>query len=221
MGRAVSAGAVAAGLVLVSALTVACQPQGTARSDAAARSADGSSASSSPSATANAGATAAPSAAAGAAGAAADGPPYCGASRYVEEITVQRWSNGDFRVSLRPTSDARHANDRNEATAVMWQAIRRCLTPSAGFTGLDGPVGGSLQDQLRCHEYLALVPASGGQGYATGETFDVESWRPEAGRSRWFSTKCGNTLGTDPSGTSRTFRPDGVQPQQTVTGEHE
>jgi hypothetical protein len=205
--------------VLVSAVTVACQAESTAPSDAAVRSADGSGASSSSSAAA--GAAAVPSATAGLAGVATDGPPFCGASQYVEEITVQRWSNGDFRVSLRPTSDARHASDRNEATAVMWQAIRRCLTPSAGFTGLDGPVGDSLQDQLRCHEYLALVPASGGQGYATGETFDVESWRPKAGQSRWFSTKCGNSLGTDPSGTSRTFRPDGVQPQQTVTGEHE
>ncbi|MDT3439728.1 MULTISPECIES: DUF2599 domain-containing protein [unclassified Pseudofrankia] len=216
MGKAVSAGVVAAGLVLASAVTVACQSQGAARSTAAPRSAaDGAGASSSPSAAAVPSATASP------AGAAAAGPPYCGASQYVEEITVQRWSNGDFRVSLRPTGDARHASDRNEATTVMWQAIRRCLTPSAGFTGLDGPVSDSLQDQLRCHEYLALVPASGGQGYATGETFDVESWRPKAGQSRWFSTKCGNTLGTDPSGTSRTFRPDGVQPQQTVTGEHE
>ncbi|WP_238428546.1 hypothetical protein [Frankia nepalensis] len=135
---------------------------------------------------------------------------------------MQRWPSGDFRVSLRPTDDARHTRDRDDATDVMWQAIRRCLTPSAGFTGLDGPVGESLRDQLRCHEAYALVPALGSaERYATGETFDVESWRPTPGRSRWYSTKCGNTLGTAPSGQSQTFRPDGVQPGQTVTGEHE
>ncbi len=153
----------------------------------------------------------------------ADGAPYCGASQYVAEITVEKWSNGDFRVSLWPTAEGRHASDRDAATNVMWQAIRRCLTPSAGFSGLDGPVGASLQDQLRCHESLALVPAlGGGKGYATGDTFDIESWRPTAGPTHWFSTKCGNTLGTDPTGPPvRTYRPDGVKPQYTASGEHQ
>jgi hypothetical protein len=154
---------------------------------------------------------------------AANGAPYCGASEYVEEITVEKWANGDFRVSLRPSSAGRHADDRDAATTVMWQAITRCLTPSAGFATLTGPVGASLRDQLACHEFLALVPSlSGGTGYATGDTYDLESWRPTAGESHWFSSRCGNRLGTDPSGAPiRIYRPDGVKPQHTSGGEHE
>lgn len=221
MGKAVAVGAVAMGLVVTSAVTVACEAESTGRSAAATPSDGKPSTTASRSATATPAGAARPSAPANPAAVPVDGPPFCGASRYVQEITVQQWPNGDFRVSLRPTDDARHAHDRDDAAAVMWRAIRRCLPPSAGFTGLDGPVGASLQDQLHCHEYLALVPGRGSERYATGDTFDIESWRPEAGRSRWFSTKCGNTLGTDPSGTSRTFRPDGVDPRRTVTGEHE
>jgi hypothetical protein len=146
-------------------------------------------------------------------------PPYCGSSRYVEEITVQQWADGRFRVSLWPTPEARRAADRDGVSADMWQALRRCLQ---GFAGLDGALGGSLQDQLRCHVHLALVPALEGDGrYATGETFDLESWRPTPGRRKWISTRCGNTLGTDPaSRPARTYRPDGVQPEHTFSGEH-
>lgn len=201
-----------AAVVLAVVIAPACGPVTSTESTAAERS---DSASSAPSAT--------PVASPGAAVVGTAAAPYCGASQYVDEITVEKWANGDFRISLRPTSAGRHASDRDAATNVMWQAIRRCLTPSAGFTNLDGAVGASLQDQLRCHESLALVPAlNGGKGYATGDTFDIESWRPTAGEGHWFSTKCGNTLGTDPAGAPvRTYRPDGVKPQYTAGGEHE
>lgn len=144
-----------------------------------------------------------------------EGTPYCGPSRYVEEITVQRWADGRFRISVRPTPEARDAKDREAATAEIWQAVRRCVTE-----GLDGEVGESLHDQLRCHEYLAWVPGDGEGQYATGETYDLESWRPKAGRGKWISTRCGNTLGTDPTSPPvETYRPDGVPPQHTVSGE--
>jgi hypothetical protein len=209
-GKVFSARLLAA-VTLAVVIAPACGPATSTESTAAGRS-------DSPSPTPFATPVPSPRAAVGAATA-----PYCGASQYVEEITVEKWSNGDFRISLRPTSDGRHASDRDAAANVMWQAIRRCLTPSAGFTDLDGAVGASLRDQLRCHESLALVPAlGGGKGYATGDTFDIESWRPTAGEAHWFSTKCGNTLGTDPAGAPvQTYRPDGVKPQHTAGGEHE
>ncbi|MEX5633457.1 DUF2599 domain-containing protein [Parafrankia sp. FMc2] len=146
---------------------------------------------------------------------AAPGAPFCGASRYIEEITVQEWAGGDFRISVWPKDEARHADDRDAASAEIWAAVRTCVgTP-------DQAVAESLQDQLRCHEFLALVPGSGSEEYATGDTFDVESWRPTPGRRRWFSTRCGNTLGTDPtSAPVRTYRPDGVPPRSAPTGEH-
>jgi hypothetical protein len=142
------------------------------------------------------------------------GPPYCGASRYVEEVTVERWAGGYFRVSLRPTSSGRHAADLDGATDVMWNALRRCVR------GFDARVGDSLHDQLRCHEHLALIVASGGEGYATGPTFDLESWRPRLKESQWISTRCGNTLGTDPTTPPGPFyRPDGVPPRYSGSGE--
>jgi hypothetical protein len=145
--------------------------------------------------------------------------PSCGSSRYVEEIAVQQWADGRFRVSLWPTPEARRPGNGDEVTAGMWQAVRRCLR---GFAGFDGEVGASLEDQLHCHVYLALVPALDGEGrYATGETFDLENWRPTPGRRRWVSTRCGNTLGADPASPPvRTYRPDGVQPEHTFSGEH-
>ncbi|MBE3203367.1 DUF2599 domain-containing protein [Parafrankia sp. CH37] len=158
-------------------------------------------------------ATSAPATRPDAAGAGA--APYCGASRYAEEITVQRWAGGDFRISLWPTDAARHADDRDGAVSEMWAAINRCVGT------LDSAVTESLQDQLRCHEFLALVPGSGEERYATGTTFDIESWRPTPGRRRWISTRCGNTLGTDPTTTPmKTYRPDGVPPRSQPTGEH-
>ncbi|CAI7981150.1 MULTISPECIES: DUF2599 domain-containing protein [unclassified Parafrankia] len=170
-------------------------------------------------------ATAAPSLAAVAPGSAGDdggagtrpapGAPYCGSSRYVEEITLQRWAGGDFRISVWPTEEARHADDRDAASAEIWQAVQGCVG------GVDPAVAESLQDQLRCHESLALVPGRGGEEYATGDSFDVESWRPTPGRRRWISTRCGNNLGTDPtSAPLATERPDGIPPQHRASGEH-
>jgi hypothetical protein len=142
------------------------------------------------------------------------GPRYCGASQDVEEITVEQWAGGLFRVSVRPTPAARHADDLDGATDTMWTALRRCVR------GFDTQVGDSLYDQLRCHEHLALIPASGGKGYATGPTFDLESWRPSMSRGQWITTRCGNTLGTNPTAASiRTYRPDGVPRQYTDSGE--
>jgi hypothetical protein len=156
-----------------------------------------------------------------AAGAAAAATPYCGSSRYVEEIVVEQWADGRLRISVRPTSAARHA-DRDEATEAIWTAIGGCV---AALPALGRDVTDSLHAQLTCHQDLALVPAlGGGKGYATGDTYDLESWRPMMrpnSVSTWISTRCGNTLGTDPTGPpARVYRPDGVTPQHTATGEH-
>ncbi|WP_261560897.1 DUF2599 domain-containing protein, partial [Frankia tisae] len=133
-----------------------------------------------------------------AAGAAAGARPYCGSSRYVEEIVVEQWADGRLRISVRPTSAARHA-DRDEATEAIWAAIGGCVTT---LPALGRDVADSLHAQLTCHQDLALVPAlGGGRGYATGDTYDLESWRPMMrpnSVSTWISTRCGNTLGTDP-----------------------
>ncbi|SNQ47389.1 conserved hypothetical protein [Frankia canadensis] len=162
-------------------------------------------------------ATPAPTAGA-AAGARAAGRPYCGASQDVEEIVVEQWADGRFRVSLRPT-DASRRGLRDKTTAVLWSAVGACV-PNLG-----GPaVADSLHAQLACHQALAEAPALHGGGYATGDTYDLESWRPlmrPNSFSTWLSTHCGNTLGTDPTGSpTRTYRPDGRPIEHTTTGEH-
>ncbi len=193
---------------------------GPTRADAAARPA--------PAATTPAPSTPAPSTPAAAAAptrpaaaAPAATTPYCGASRYVEEIVVEQWADGRLRISVRPTSAARHA-ERREATDAIWTAIGGCVTT---LPALGRDVTDSLHAQLTCHQDLALIPAlGGGRGYATGDTYDLESWRPlmrPNSMSTWISTRCGNTLGTDPAGPpARVYRPDGVAPRHTGAGEH-
>ena len=144
--------------------------------------------------------------------------PYCGPSRYVEEIVVQQWADGRFRIQVRPTPEGRRAGDPGQVAAEIWQAVQGCVT------GLRGEVADSLRDQLACHQNFAQLPAlNGGKGFATGETYDLESWRPAprpGGIRTWISTRCGNTLGTDPPGPpARIYRLDGVRPQRTVSGE--
>ncbi|MCL9796514.1 DUF2599 domain-containing protein, partial [Frankia sp. AgKG'84/4] len=148
----------------------------------------------------------------------AEGAPFCGASVDVEEIVVQRWTDTRFRISLRPTVASRKAS-RLPTVAAMWTAVNSCVR------GLTGPVADSLHAQLTCHQALAQLPAlGGGSGFATGATYDLESWRPlmrPNSFSTWVSTRCGNTLGTDPSGpAARIYRPDGVPVQHAITGEH-
>ncbi|WP_018500281.1 DUF2599 domain-containing protein [Parafrankia discariae] len=216
--------AVALGLAAVNGSDEATEPDaGTDRGRATSTGTPANGDAASGSATPDPGeatAGAAPDAAAGAPGGAdgarsAAGAPYCGSSRYVEEITLQRWAGGDFRISVWPTEDARHADDRDGASAEIWQAVQGCVG------AVDPAVAESLQDQLRCHESLALVPGRGGEEYATGDSFDVESWRPTPGRRRWISTRCGNTLGTDPtSAPLPAERPDGIPPQHRTSGEH-
>ncbi|CAO5186047.1 exported hypothetical protein [Frankia sp. AiPs1] len=144
-------------------------------------------------------------------------PPYCGAGRDVEEIVVEQWSTGVFRISLRPSADSRKA-PRDATTRTLWSAIQGCVGDLGGARRAD-----SLHEQLACHQALAQVRSRGG-GYATGDTYDLESWRPPMDPNTfatWITTRCGNTLGTDPSGPpTRVYRPDGVAPQHAVRGEH-
>ncbi|WP_251737012.1 DUF2599 domain-containing protein [Frankia sp. R82] len=150
-------------------------------------------------------------------GAARGGRPYCGASQDVEEIVVEQWSSGAFRVSLRPTDASRQA-PRTATTQVLWSAIGACVPGVTAAASAE-----SLHEQLACHQALAQI-RSGDGDYATGDTYDLESWRPRMtpnSFATWISTRCGNTLGTDPTGgPARVYRPDGVTPRYTVRGEH-
>jgi hypothetical protein len=142
----------------------------------------------------------------------ASAAPYCGPSKYVEKIEVAPWADGQFQIFLTPTHEARAdaAFSPNPRAAVVeqWHAIQGCVP------GLYGALADTIWDQLECHQLNSwlFLPNEGGI-WATGDTYDLESWRPTL--PRWVNgqdlivTKCLNILGTDPAGPiSSPFRPD-------------
>jgi len=117
---------------------------------------------------------------------------YCGSSEYVTSIRVQDFADGNFKVIVTPTSSARTALDPHAATVDEWHAIQSCIP------GLYGSLADSIWDQLECHQGLALVP--GEHGWATGPTYDLETWHGTFSEGDWLSTHCGNQLGIEPEG---------------------
>ncbi|MGW5703885.1 hypothetical protein [Amycolatopsis japonica] len=142
----------------------------------------------------------------------ANAAPRCGASKYVEEIKVAQWGDNQFQIVLTPTGEARadaafSPNPRN-AVVEQWHAIQACVP------GLYGSLADTIWDQLECHQLNSwlTIPNEGGI-WATGNTYDLESWRPTL--PRWVGgqdlivTKCLNMLGKDPAGPLNSpFRPD-------------
>ncbi len=142
--------------------------------------------------------------------AAAAEPLYCGSSEYVDHISVERWTSGEFKIKVTPKSAARWAPDPHAATVSEWHAVQNCVS------GLYGGLADSIWDQLECHQYLAAVPAkpsnwSSDSFWATGGTYDLESWRGTftSDYPTWYSSHCGNEYGSDPVGVSLgAYRPD-------------
>lgn len=123
--------------------------------------------------------------------------PYCGESQFVHEIQVEDWADGHQKISVTPKGHSRVAVDANGATIAMWHAVQDCVA------GLYGGRADTIYDQLECHQHF------GAAWFATGDTYDLETWRPTFGPSEWVSSHCGNELGTDPAGPVRGhYRPD-------------
>jgi hypothetical protein len=133
----------------------------------------------------------------------ASAAPYCGPSQFVKEITVSQWADHQFQIHLTPTSGARLDalvnHDKRPAVVAEWHAIQRCVP------GLTGDVADSIWQQLQCHQYLSWVIAPReGSIFLTGNSYDLESWRPKLSRSflvpREMLSECLNKLGVDPAG---------------------
>ncbi|WP_157239699.1 hypothetical protein [Catenuloplanes japonicus] len=140
---------------------------------------------------------------------------YCGPSKFVEEIEVARWGDGQFQIVLTPTTEARaHAafsKSPRDAVVEQWHAIQRCVP------GLYGSLADTIWDQLECHQLNSwlIFPKEDGN-WLTGSTYDLESWRPIL--PRWVGgqdlivTECLNRLGVDPAGPfGSPLRPDAGQ----------
>ena len=114
--------------------------------------------------------------------------PYCGPSEYINGIQVEPWADGQFKIEVSPTDASRYDIDPWNVTEQMWYAIQDCVS------GLSGDLADSIWDQLECHQH------AGALSFATGATYDLESWRGTFGVADWVSSHCGNELGTDPAG---------------------
>ncbi len=116
----------------------------------------------------------------------------CGAGIYVKGITVEHVAGPDFKIVLEPTTGGRlaSAGDLRGSTVEMWHAIQSCVP------GLYHGLADSIWQQLECHQMGALAPDGRG-GYATGPTYDLETWRIPLGQpsyDAYVRTRCLNTI---------------------------
>ncbi|WP_222724041.1 DUF2599 domain-containing protein [Streptomyces sp. uw30] len=140
---------------------------------------------------------------------------YCGPSKYVEKIEVASWGDNQFQIVLTPTQEARlnaaFSPTPRDAVVEQWHAIQACVP------GLYGGLADTIWDQLECHQLNSwiAVPQEGSK-WITGDTYDLESWRPVLPRlvpgEALIVTRCLNSLGVDPAGPfSSPIRPDAGQ----------
>jgi len=126
--------------------------------------------------------------------------PSCGSSQFVEQIEVSRNSTGDFIIHVHPTDAARWdsalALDPRGAVVEQWHAVQACVPD------LYGDLADRIWQQLDCHQRLAWAVDPRTGDWATGPTYDLESWRPKLDPA-WFPSevlsKCGGYLGMDPA----------------------
>lgn len=96
----------------------------------------------------------------------------CGGNAYSSEIKVTDFTNGGFKISATPTSNARWAvwnGNPRETTNEIWHAVQACVS------GLYDDLADSIYQQIDCHVFIA---GGGGTVFPLGgETWDFESWR--------------------------------------------
>lgn len=107
--------------------------------------------------------------------------PPCAADDWIDGMAVERWGD-DFKVVVTPTPDARTFG--RVALNSMWHLVQACVP------GLYDELADSVYGQLACHVDLAALPDREGSGFATGPTWDFESWRPPYGEFASIAHKC-------------------------------
>lgn len=104
--------------------------------------------------------------------------PACQANFDIDGIAVERWNNGAFKIVLTPSWQGR--SSLFLATNDVWHLVQACVP------GLYGALADTIYAQLDCHVWGRFLSdgsgynkanvASGGDGFATGSTWDFESW---------------------------------------------
>ncbi|AXX31209.1 hypothetical protein APASM_3844 [Actinosynnema pretiosum subsp. pretiosum] len=99
--------------------------------------------------------------------------------------------------------------DPHATVVEQWHAVQNCVA------GLYNDLADSIWDQLECHQALSWIMWNReGSMWATGDTYELESWRPKLIRDfprlpQYLVTECGNNLGLKPAGPFRSpIRPD-------------
>ncbi|HQZ85614.1 MAG TPA: DUF2599 domain-containing protein [Actinomycetota bacterium] len=108
--------------------------------------------------------------------------PPCAADNWIEGMALESYDNGDFKVVLTPTPNARTFG--TVAVYNMWHVVQACVP------GLYGALADSIYGQLACHADLSALPGLHGEPFATGSTWDFESWRPARDELASIASKC-------------------------------
>lgn len=116
--------------------------------------------------------------------AAADtGLPACGSDSYIAGMALRTYDNGDFKVALTPTALGR--------TVATWKRYHFWHMTQACVPDLDGNIADRIYAQLACHADLSLLRnREDPSGWATGATFDLESWKTPANEAHSLATGC-------------------------------
>lgn len=109
--------------------------------------------------------------------------PACEAGSLIEGLAVRNYDNGDFKIQLTPTENARwvarwHLNE-------FWHEVQACVP------GLYDEVADRIYAQLACHADFSVVgnPLDDGE-YVTGPTWDLESWKAPANEYHSAASLC-------------------------------
>jgi hypothetical protein len=137
--------------------------------------------------------------------------PNCsGDGTYLSEIRVKKDGAGNVIIMATPTEKARlHSGtslSQRDVVVKEWHAIQACVS------GLYGDLADSIWQQLECHQRLAWAVDPRTRDWATGPTYDLESWRPKLANDNIVNkvaSKCGGYLGFDLHAEySNPYRPD-------------
>ena len=132
-----------------------------------------------------------------------------GDGTYLSSVELRDDGAGNFIIVATPTAEARAQSavypSQRGAVVEEWHAIQACVP------GLYGNLADSIWQQLECHQRWAWALRPDGE-WATGPTYDLESWRPKLEDDNFFAksaSKCGGYLGVEPDGEfSNPYRPD-------------
>lgn len=112
--------------------------------------------------------------------------PPCKESWLVDGIALRTYNDGDFKIAVRPSAGGRWWGNWLNNPNQVWHEVQACVP------GLAGTVADRIYAQLVCHAKYSVVPNTHFNGWATGETWDLESWLTPTTLGDSEVTNCSN-----------------------------